>query len=149
MLLERVDDRGLWQSLRQMESLQQKLNQILYAGQTNNGRDYQFPPINVWVSEHHAVIEAEIPGIEPNDIDISVIGDTLVLKGSRKKIELKEGEAYHRQERGYGDFARTIELPFKIEAEKVDAEFRRGILVIKLPRAEADKPKKITVKSLV
>jgi HSP20 family protein len=148
MLLERVDDRGLWQSLRQMESLQQKLNQMLYTGQTNNSRDYQFPPINVWVSEHQAAIEAEIPGIEPNDIDISVIGDTLVLKGSRKKVDLKEGETYHRQERGYGDFARTIELPFKIEAEKVEAEFRRGILVVKLPRAEVDKPKKITVKSL-
>lgn len=146
MLLERVGDRSLWSSLNQMQRLHQRLNQVLYPEQGYNG-EYQFPPLNVFVSEHGAIVEAEIPGIEPKDIDIAVLSETLTLKGSRTKEEPKPGEVYHRQERGFGNFARTIELPFKIEADKVEAEFSRGILRIVLPRAEADKPKKIVVKS--
>ena len=107
----------------------------------------EFPATNVWVSENGAVVTTEVPGIDPNALEISVVKDTLTLRGSRKAEELKEGESYHRQERWNGQFTRTLELPFPVNADKVEARFAKGILYISLPRAEADKPRKITVKS--
>src|SRR3990172_2759608 len=107
----------------------------------------EFPATNVWVSENGAVVTTEVPGIDPNALEISVVKDTLTLRGSRKAEELKEGESYHRQERWNGQFTRTLELPFPVNADKVEARFAKGILYISLPRAEAYKPRKITVKS--
>ncbi|MCB0212841.1 MAG: Hsp20/alpha crystallin family protein, partial [Anaerolineae bacterium] len=89
----------------------------------------------------------ELPGVNPEDIDISVVGETLKLTGSRQPEELGEGSRYHRRERGFGKFTRTFQLPFAVEADQVEAVFDKGILHISLPRAEAEKPKKITVKA--
>ena len=71
----------------------------------------------------------------------------MILRGSRESEELKEGEAYHRRERWSGRFERAIALAFEVDSDKVEAEFRQGELVIKLPRAEAHKPKKIAIKA--
>jgi len=76
-----------------------------------------------------------------------VVGDTLTLKGSRQPDKLQDGEKYHRRERNYGDFSRTFQLPFHVEADKVEAIFEKGVLHLSLPRAEVDKPKKIAVKA--
>jgi HSP20 family protein len=107
-----------------------------------------YPAVNVWTNEDGAVISAELPGLTPEDIDISVVGKTLTLSGERKAEELGEGDRYHRRERGQGKFTRTVELPFTVEAEKVEALFDKGVLQISLPRAEADKPRKILVKTV-
>ncbi len=106
-----------------------------------------YPAMNVWMNEEGAIITAELPGIAPEDLDISVVGDTLTVSGERKPEELKEGETYHRRERGYGKFSRAFQLPFEVEADKVSATFKNGVLHITLPRAEADKPRKIAVKA--
>jgi HSP20 family protein len=103
--------------------------------------------MNVWTNEESAVITAELPGVNSEEIDISVVGDTLTLSGNRQLEELGEGDKYHRRERSYGKFTRTFELPFLVEADKVEAVFEKGVLHISLPRAEADKPKKIAVKT--
>jgi HSP20 family protein len=108
----------------------------------------EFPAVNVWVAENNAVITSELPGVEPEDIDISVAGKTLTIRGSRKSEELKEGESFHRRERWHGQFTKTLEMPFSIESGKVEAKFVKGILNISLPRAEAEKPRKISVKSV-
>jgi len=108
-----------------------------------------FPAINVWSGEEGAVVTAEIPGVSSEDLDISVVGETLTIKGERKSPELAEGEHYHRQERTHGYFTRTIELPFPVNADDVTADLRNGVLSISLPRAESDKPRKISVQSLV
>jgi HSP20 family protein len=93
------------------------------------------------------VVNAEVPGIDVKDIDISVVGETLTLSGARKSEDLEEGSRYHRQERGSGKFNRSVELPFPVDIDKVEATFKNGVLHISLPRSEADKPKKIVVKS--
>jgi HSP20 family protein len=103
--------------------------------------------MNVWAYEDGAVVTAELPGVNTEDIDISVVGDTLTLTGSRQPDELKEDETYHRRERGYGRFTRAFQLPFPVESDKVEAIFEKGVLHISLPRAEADKPKKIAIKT--
>lgn len=105
----------------------------------------EFPPVNVWASGDKAVVTTEIPGIDPKSLDISVINNSLTIRGSRKSDELKQGENYHRRERWSGQFAKTIELPFNVEGSGVEARFAKGILHISLPRAEAEKPKKIAV----
>jgi HSP20 family protein len=108
----------------------------------------EFPAVNVWVAENNAVVTSELPGVEPEDIDISVAGKTLTIRGSRKSEELKEGESFHRRERWHGQFTKTLEMPFSIESGKVEAKFVKGVLNIALPRAEAEKPRKISVKSV-
>ncbi len=108
----------------------------------------EFPAVNVWVAGDTAVVTTEVPGIDPNAIDISVVGKTLTLRGSREPEQFTENESYHRRERWHGQFTKTIELPFDIDSGKVDAQYRKGILRITLPRAEADKPRKISVKSV-
>jgi HSP20 family protein len=107
----------------------------------------EFPALNAWVAGDAALVTTELPGVDPKTIDISVVGKSVTLRGSRQPAQLKENESYHRRERWYGQFAKTVELPFNIESAKVDAKFSRGILSITLPRAEADKPRKIAVKS--
>jgi HSP20 family protein len=106
-----------------------------------------YPAINVWTNNEGAVVTAELPGISPDDIDISVVGDTLTLTGYREPEKLQDGERYHRRERNFGKFTRTFQLPFKVEVDKIDAVFEKGILHISLPRAEEEMPKKITVKA--
>ncbi len=108
---------------------------------------YEFPKINMWVDSETAVVTTEIPGLAAEDIDISVVGKSLALSGSRKADDLKEGESFHRRERSGGQFKKTVDLPFNVQSDKVDASFSKGILRITLPRAEAEKPKKITIKN--
>jgi len=110
-------------------------------------RRVEFPPVNLWKNEDKAVITTEIPGVELEGVEINVIGKTVTLRFERKPEELKEGETYTRKERWYGEYKRTVELPFNIQGDKVEAKFSKGILYIELPRAEAEKPRKIIVKS--
>jgi HSP20 family protein len=88
-----------------------------------------------------------MPGVNPNNIDIDVTGDALSISGERKPDEVAAEARYHRRERTYGSFSRTVQLPFMVDTSKVEANFKNGVLMINLPRAEADKPKKITIKS--
>jgi len=123
----------------------ERLNRML--SRVSSQRSHEFPAVNIWVDADQAVLTTEIPGIQPEDIDISVIGKSLTLHGTRNGDDLKEGESYHRRERWNGQFSKTIELPFKVETTQVNASFKKGILTITLPRAEEEKPKKIDIKS--
>ncbi|MCU0521459.1 MAG: Hsp20/alpha crystallin family protein [Anaerolineae bacterium] len=106
-----------------------------------------YPAMNVWTNPDGAIVTAELPGINPEDLEISVQGDTLTLRGNRSADALGEGEAYHRRERGNGQFQRAFQLPFAVDAAKVEATYELGVLSITLPRAESDKPRKIQVAS--
>ena len=110
-------------------------------------RSREFPLINLWKDRDSATITSEIPGLEKSEIEITVVGRNISIKGSRIPEELPEGESYHRKERWYGKFNRTIEMPFIIDAEKVSAQYSLGILNVHVERAESDKPRKISIKS--
>jgi HSP20 family protein len=107
----------------------------------------EFPLINVWMDGDRAIVTSELPGMEANDVDISVAGKTATLRGSRSTDASCEGECRHRQERWSGKFSRSLELPFLIDQDKVEAKFSKGVLRLTLPRAEADKPRKISIKT--
>jgi len=105
------------------------------------------PPVNVWEDEQKLYVEVELPGLKLEDLRIEIMeGNVLTVQGERNAPEVAKGAAWHRQERGFGKFARALELPFPVEAEKVEAKFVNGVLFVTLPRAEADKPRRILVK---
>ena len=126
---------------RQLEGLNRPIRWSTFPASVD------FPPTNVWVAEDNVVVTTEVPGIDANALEITVIKNSLTLRGSRMAEELKEGESYHRRERWNGQFTKTLQLPFAVESDKVEARFAKGVLYISLPRAEAEKPRKISVKS--
>jgi HSP20 family protein len=132
---------SLW---REMDRMQREMNRLM--GQSRLVAP-GFPATNLWSGAESVVVTAEIPGVDPEQLEISVVNETLTLSGERNLAELAEGEKYHRRERGYGRFSRTVQLPFRVAADKVEASFTNGILQISLPRAEEDKPRKIAVKA--
>ncbi len=103
------------------------------------------PAIEVFEKEDKFVVKAEIPGMKEEDIDISVVGDTLTVKGERKaESEVKE-EDYYCCERSYGSFSRSITVPSNVDATKIEASYENGVLEVSLPKAPEVKPKKIAV----
>ena len=128
----------------EMRRMQQEMNQRL-AGLTA-GTAQEFPPINLWVGEDSVAVSAELPGIAPDEVDLTVRENTLTLKGERAPRMEDEKSVWHRRERVYGSFSRTMQLPFRVDPEKVEARFANGLLEVELHRPEADRPKKIQIK---
>jgi HSP20 family protein len=104
-----------------------------------------FPPVNLYDSGDAYILTAQLPGVGPESLDLSITGETLTLKGERARGEGVSEEAYRRQERQFGRWARTVTLPDRVETEKVAASFRDGILTVNLPRSEAARPRQISV----
>ena len=104
-----------------------------------------FPAFNVWANEDGAVVTSELPGVKMEALEITASGKVISIKGARKEEADGENVRYLRRERPEGEFNRSIELPFQIDAGKVEAKLQNGVLEIRLPRAESDKPRKISV----
>ena len=116
-----------------------------FAPQLLSPRTSTFPAVNIWEQEHNFFVEAELPGMSLEDLDISVMGRELTIKGTRPEIK---GDTYHRRERGVGNFTRIIQLPTTLATDSVEAQLRNGILTVRLPKAEEVRPKKIQIKSV-
>jgi len=145
MLYRRSSSPSLWS---EMERLQQEMDRLF--GNFNPGHfeiGPTFPPMNIYTNEQAEIVTAEMPGFKPEDIEINVVGETLTINGERRNKDVDAKAEYHRQERSSGKFTRSIELLFPVDADKIEAAFENGILRIFLPRAEADRPKKISVKT--
>jgi HSP20 family protein len=133
----------------EMERFQREMNQ-LFDSTFMNGLSAQaeFPAMALWSGKDGAILSTEVPGVNPDDIDISVLGQTVTITGNREPDKMGEEIHYHRQEREVSRFTRSIELPFSVDGTKVQASFEKGVLYINLPRTEAEKTKKIIVKSI-
>jgi len=138
--LERLG--SFWDPWQEFERMRRSL-----FGNGRTSAIVEFPAVNVWVKDDSAVVTTEIPGVDPKAVDISITGKSLTLRGSREPEKEQEEDTYHRRERWYGQFSKIIDLPFSVEADKVEARFKNGVLYLELPRAEAEKPRKITVKT--
>jgi len=103
------------------------------------------PAIDIYEKEDKYIVKAELPGMKEEDIDVSVVGDTLTIKGERKTEEEVKDEDYYRCERAYGSFMRSISLPSEVEADKIEAKYEDGVLEVSLPKAAEVKPKRVTV----
>ena len=105
-----------------------------------------YPALNLWEDSDKLCVEAELPGFELDELEIFVNGGKqLTIKGERRQVAA-EGGVWHRQERNFGSFERTMELPHDVDADKVSAEFKQGVLTITLPKREEAKPRRIAVK---
>lgn len=105
------------------------------------------PAIDVSETEKEVVVKAELPGLQPDDVAVQIEGDALVLSGEKKEEfeREEEGNVWH-SERRFGSFRRVLQLPVAVDAEKVSAEFRNGVLTVRLPRSEQAKPRRIQVR---
>jgi HSP20 family protein len=104
------------------------------------------PAFDISENEKEYIITAELPGIDIKDVDITLSEGILSVKGEKKQEKEDKGEDYHMIERHYGSFHRSFSLPGKVEADKIDANYKDGLLKLTLPKAEASKTKKIEVK---
>ncbi len=142
-----------WDPFRDLAEVQERVNRVLgefYGGRGQDDvmrRGTWIPPVDIYEgTNHEMVIKAELPDIKREDIDIRVEDNTLTISGEKKLDEDIRQENYHRVERAYGTFTRSFSLPATIDTEKVNAEYKNGVLVIKLPLREEAKPKQIQVK---
>ena len=134
-----------WRPLRDFARMQAEMDRLFHSA--NDSYAPGFPPIDVYTKDDEAILSAELPGVPANDVEISVLDDTVTIEATRAAEERPEEAVVHRQERGAGKFSRTVRLPFRIEAGAVDAHFENGVLVLTLPRAEADRPRRITIEA--
>ena len=134
-----------WNPWRELERFQEDVNRLFATGARETFAPGA-PRVNVWAGEEGARVTAMLPGVSPESLDVSVLGERLTLRGKRAPEQLKEGEAYHRRERTDGEFTRVVELPFRVDSQKVVATYTRGVLEVFLPRSPEDKPRRIAVK---
>jgi HSP20 family protein len=141
-----------WKPAREMFSLQNKMNDFfndfffpLDAGETV-GRSWGWnPKVDIYEEADHIVLKAELPGVDKKDIEIDVKNGVLTLKGERSvENEVKE-ENYYRKERSFGRFERCFKLEGDVDADKIAADYKDGILKVSIPKPEEIKPKQITV----
>ena len=128
-------------------SLQQELerfirNPAFSLGPSGHGA---YPPLNVFEDQDGTVIIAELPGLDPGKIEISGQGRTLTLRGARKREEGVNPSGYHRRERPFGEFSRSLQLSDDLDLSKATAKYEAGALTLKVPKAEAARPRQITV----
>lgn len=142
--------RNPWSVFDELESLQSDMSRMVSGA--GNGRLWRrarpaYPLMNVWSSAEGLVVDAELPGVDPKDVEITVQADELVLSGKVNVQEPQKDECVCRKERPSGQFSRTLQLPFRANAAGVKASYRNGVLRISIPRSEEEKPKKIAVEA--
>lgn len=146
--------RSRWQPFTEMRQemgrLQDEMNRVFRRygnGNWSPSGAATYPALNLWEDEDNLFVEAELPGMELEDLEIYVnAGNQLTIKGERKQPVAEQG-IWHRQERGQGAFSRAVELPTHVDTDKVTAELKQGVLLVRLPKREEAKPRKISVKA--
>src|ERR1051326_3186821 len=103
------------------------------------------PAVDIYETENELVLTADLPGVELNDIDVRVENQTLTVSGERKFERKDNNQGYHRIERSYGNFSRSFAVPNTFDTEKIAAEYQNGVLIVRLPKKEAAKPRQIKV----
>ena len=129
-----------WENLRR---LQEEFSDFM--ADTLHEVSAGYPPVNVWYNQERAVVEAELPGVAKEDLEIDVLGNTVTLKGERRPKANQGAASTLREERQYGKFGRTIQLPFDLAGDGVQASLKAGVLTLTLPRKEEDKPKRVQI----
>ena len=134
----------------EMNRLNAEMNRLFRRfGWSDGGQQTvtEYPAVDLWQDENEIYVEAELPGIQIDDLEIFVTGgNQLALAGERKPPTV-EGGSWHRQERGYGKFSRLLTLPCDVKTDAVEADLKDGVLTIKLPKSEAAKPRRLAIKS--
>ena len=133
--------------LRSLNEMQHEVNRLFDRWGRHPLGLGEFPTMNLWEEDDALFLEAELPGLELQDLELFVTGhNQFTIKGERKVPEVGKA-VQHRQERGFGRFTRTLTLPFAVNDEAIEARFENGVLKVRLPKHEAAKPRKIEIKA--
>ncbi|MFI5303328.1 MAG: Hsp20/alpha crystallin family protein [Nitrospiria bacterium] len=141
-----------WSPLKELTTLQERMSKLMedpflkFPLELERGEGVDWvPAVDILEKENSVVLKAELPDMDMKDIDISVEGNTLQIRGTRKREQEENKENYHRIERVYGSFNRYFTIPETIDLDKIDATYEKGVLNITLTKKEVVKPKKIKV----
>ena len=145
-----------WEPFRDLMTVQDRMNRIFddaFRGAARPGTEEDWalggswaPAVDIFENEGNLVLKAELPGIDPKDVDVRVENNVLTLHGERKFDSEVKREQYHRVERAYGSFGRSFSLPDDVSPAKVSAEFKDGVLTVHLAKTEKAKPRQVEVK---
>lgn len=144
MIINQMSNWETWDPFKEINQLQREINQLPPAHRGGVG---EYPKFNIWENNDGLLMEAEMPGIKTEDLDIVLESDTLRIKGAKKAPEIGEKDSFIKRELLYGNFSRTIKLPYRADPSNVKAKIQDGILLITLSRPEEEKPKKINITS--
>ncbi len=144
-----MSDLTRWEPMREMMTLREAMDQLFNDAFTRpvSSAGTALPGIDLYQTGDAVVVKAALPGLKPEDVQLSITGDTLTLRGEFKQEHEQNDAAYHIREQYYGRFERSVLLPTEVQSEKSKAEFENGMLTITLPKAETVKPKTITIKA--
>ena len=139
-----------WEPFRELAATQERFNRLFHDltrgwGEEDGGTRAWAPAVDIFETDQNLVVKAELPGVDPKDVEIRVENNTLYLKGERKFEKETKEENYHRIERSYGAFTRAIALPNSVDADKAAADYKNGVLTLTLPKREEAKPKTIKI----
>ena len=137
-----------WNPWRELAGLRNEMDRMICgepARTLATSRDW--PQFNVWTNEDEAIVTSELPGINLEKLDINVSNDVITIAGSLNRSEETEIEKYQRRERASCEFERSLQLPFSVDTERAKANYRNGVLEIRLHRPESEKPRSVTVKA--
>lgn len=139
-----------WELMRELASMQDRMNRIWgtieHGREDALGRGAWMPAVDIYeTADKEIVLKAELPGLRREDIDLTVENHTLTIRGERKPDEEAANAQFHRSERMFGACSRSFTLPNTVDAARVKAEYRDGVLTVRLPRREEAKPRQITV----
>jgi HSP20 family protein len=140
-----------WEPLRELSTLQNEMNRLFGSvfdtpTQPNGGTLRRWmPAMDLIETEDHFVLRADLPGMSEEDVNLEVEERVLTISGERKAEHTETKEGYHRVERAFGSFSRSLTLPEGIDAEAVTASFDRGVLEVRIPKPEQRKPRKISI----
>lgn len=135
--------RNAWQELTQFQDAMQQL----FGRSTAASGGTHWPQFNVWSNENEVIVTSELPGIDPEKLDVNVTQDLLTVAGSMEQEDLQENESFQRRERLTKQFERTLKLPFVVNSDQAEANYKHGVLEIRLHRPEEEKPRKLTVQA--
>lgn len=136
---------------RELRDLQDEMNRLFMTNIPRSVAQEDFasggwsPKVDIYESENEIILEAELPGMDREDFEVSIENNVITLKGKREFEKKEEGDNYHRVERSYGTFTRSFSLPRTVSAEQTKADFRNGVLTVTLPKREEAKSRKIRV----
>lgn len=140
----------LWDPFSSLSDIQEEVNRLFDTSLQRRGRADHLgmflPPVDVVEEKDAFLVNAELPGLTKDDVNVTLQDNCLTIKGEKKYEAEKKEADYYRRERAYGAFSRTIELPTSVDAKKIDAQFKDGVLSVRLPKSEEAKPKQIEVK---
>lgn len=139
-----------FEPMREMVRMSDAMDRLfdnIYGRSWKDSDLFESPSVDMYQTENDIVVKASLPGMRADDIQISVVGDVLSLRGETHSEDEIKDASYHIRERRSGSFARSIPLPAAVQADKAKADFEDGVLTLTLPKAEEMKPKTITVKA--